>query len=98
MNNSINYSLPQRRWLNQYNRRIRELVGAELKRTLRTKTFFWMMEKTRSIPEWGEVDSDFFRGGPYANSSTFKACHNLVVSAILYHLWAGLSIHTILTF
>ncbi|XP_043273659.1 xaa-Pro aminopeptidase ApepP-like isoform X2 [Venturia canescens] len=74
-----------RQWLNKYNRRIREQVGSQLKRTLRTKTFFWMMEKTRSIPEWGDVDEDFFRG----NSSTFQHSHVLVISVILYHVWTG---------
>lgn len=43
----------QRRWLNQYNSRIRQLVGAELKKQNRSEAFFWMMEKTKYIPENG---------------------------------------------
>lgn len=54
----------QRRWLNDYNARIRRVVGAELKRQNRTEAFFWMMEKTKYIPENGQKSS---------------ACHSLAL-------------------
>lgn len=41
----------QRRWLNNYNTRIRNEVGAELKKQLRMKGFYWMMDRTKHIPE-----------------------------------------------
>ncbi|PNF28969.1 Xaa-Pro aminopeptidase 1 [Cryptotermes secundus] len=40
-----------RKWLNDYNTKIRTLVGAELKRQHRLKGFYWMMDKTGYIPE-----------------------------------------------
>lgn len=43
----------QRKWLNNYNSRIRRVVGKELKRQNRTEAFFWMMEKTNYIPDGG---------------------------------------------
>ncbi|XP_025832435.1 xaa-Pro aminopeptidase ApepP [Agrilus planipennis] len=39
-----------KRWLNEYNKRIRILVGAELKRQNRTAGFYWMMDRTKYIP------------------------------------------------
>ncbi|XP_074035620.1 xaa-Pro aminopeptidase ApepP isoform X2 [Leptinotarsa decemlineata] len=43
----------QRKWLNNYNEQVRQLVGAELKRQNRMDGFYWMMEKTKFIPENG---------------------------------------------
>ncbi|KDR14160.1 Xaa-Pro aminopeptidase 1 [Zootermopsis nevadensis] len=40
-----------RQWLNDYNAKVRTLVGAELKRQHRMKGFYWMMDKTGYIPE-----------------------------------------------
>lgn len=42
-----------KRWLNNYNRRIRDLVGRELKRQNLKNGFRWMMAKTKYIPENG---------------------------------------------
>ncbi|XP_012276652.1 xaa-Pro aminopeptidase ApepP isoform X2 [Orussus abietinus] len=78
-----------RRWLNTYNQRIREEVGAELKKQLRMKGFFWMMEKTRSIPEWGTIDKDAFLGFSHSNASTFGDFHALIVIAILFHAYTS---------
>uniref|UniRef100_A0A0K8S9Q9 Xaa-Pro aminopeptidase 1 n=1 Tax=Lygus hesperus TaxID=30085 RepID=A0A0K8S9Q9_LYGHE len=38
-------------WLNAYNTRIREEVGTELKKQMRMKGFYWMMEKAQVIPD-----------------------------------------------
>lgn len=40
-----------RQWLNDYNTKVRTLVGAELKRQHRMKGFYWMMDKTGYISE-----------------------------------------------
>ncbi|KAF5298629.1 hypothetical protein FQR65_LT09725 [Abscondita terminalis] len=40
----------QKNWLNNYNIRIRSLVGAELKRQNATDAFYWMMDNTQHIP------------------------------------------------
>ncbi|XP_055589839.1 uncharacterized protein LOC129742016 [Uranotaenia lowii] len=42
---------PQIKWLNDYNARIRQQVGEELKRKQKMDAFYWMMNKTRNIPE-----------------------------------------------
>ncbi|KAL1122414.1 hypothetical protein AAG570_003818 [Ranatra chinensis] len=38
-------------WLNEYNKRVRNEVGTELKKQSRMKGFYWMMDKTLHIPE-----------------------------------------------
>lgn len=48
------YIYLQRKWLNEYNARIRDLVGSELKRQNRMDAFFWMMDKTKYIPVNGQ--------------------------------------------
>ncbi|XP_058467362.1 xaa-Pro aminopeptidase ApepP [Malaya genurostris] len=39
------------KWINDYNARIRQLVGDELKRKQKMDAFYWMMNKTRNIPD-----------------------------------------------
>lgn len=41
----------QRRWLNKYNKKIRTLVGLELKKQMLEKGFRWLMDHTAYIPE-----------------------------------------------
>ncbi|XP_044757576.1 probable Xaa-Pro aminopeptidase P [Coccinella septempunctata] len=41
----------QRRWLNKYNKKIRTLVGLELKKQMLEKGFRWLMDNTAYIPE-----------------------------------------------
>jgi hypothetical protein len=38
--------------INDYNAKVRQLVGAELKKLPDLKGFKWMMKKTGYIPEW----------------------------------------------
>jgi len=38
--------------INEYNAKVRQLVGAELKKKPDLKGFRWMMKKTGYIPEW----------------------------------------------
>uniref|UniRef100_A0AAG5CW59 Xaa-Pro aminopeptidase n=1 Tax=Anopheles atroparvus TaxID=41427 RepID=A0AAG5CW59_ANOAO len=45
-------SVPEKKWLNGYNARIRQLVGSELKRMHKMDAFYWMMNKTRHVPEY----------------------------------------------
>ncbi|KAK4883140.1 hypothetical protein RN001_006459 [Aquatica leii] len=40
-----------KKWLNNYNARIRNLVGTELKKQNATDAFYWMMDNTQHIPE-----------------------------------------------
>ncbi|XP_026670593.1 xaa-Pro aminopeptidase 1-like isoform X2 [Ceratina calcarata] len=71
------------RWLNNYNRRIRNEVGAELKRRLKMDAFDWMRTKTATIPEVNPVDE-----GPFtASHSTtmFKRFHCLIFIISIYH-------------
>lgn len=42
----------QKRWLNDYNSKIREFVGAELKKQLKFDAFYWMMNKTGHVIEY----------------------------------------------
>lgn len=42
----------QKKWINEYNAKIRELVGEELKKQLNMQAFYWMMNKTRHIIEY----------------------------------------------
>ncbi|XP_034173971.2 xaa-Pro aminopeptidase ApepP isoform X2 [Osmia lignaria lignaria] len=75
-----------RRWLNNYNRRIREEVGPELKRRLKMNAFDWMLTKTATIPELSPVDEGLFFGHSHSTSSTFKQFHELVVIVFIYHM------------
>ncbi|XP_058057335.1 xaa-Pro aminopeptidase ApepP [Anopheles bellator] len=45
-------SVPEKKWLNEYNARIRQQVGDELKRKHKMDAFYWMMNKTRHVPEY----------------------------------------------
>ncbi|XP_312988.6 xaa-Pro aminopeptidase 1 [Anopheles gambiae] len=45
-------SVPEKKWLNDYNARIRQHVGSELKRKHKMDAFYWMMNKTRHVPEY----------------------------------------------
>lgn len=45
-------SAREKRWLNDYNARVRELVGEELKKRTRMHAFYWMMNKTRHVIEY----------------------------------------------
>uniref|UniRef100_A0A8D8AK84 Xaa-Pro aminopeptidase 2 n=1 Tax=Culex pipiens TaxID=7175 RepID=A0A8D8AK84_CULPI len=51
-------SAPEVKWINDYNARIRTLVGEELKRKQKMDAFYWMMNKTRNVPEYrSDADS-----------------------------------------
>ncbi|XP_018351410.1 PREDICTED: xaa-Pro aminopeptidase 1-like isoform X2 [Trachymyrmex septentrionalis] len=74
---------PHRRWLNNYNKRIREEVGAELKKNLKMKAFYWMMAKTMTIPETG---SYYFPDNSQAMPSTNRQFHTLAIIVAIYHI------------
>lgn len=42
----------QKKWLNQYNARIRTEVGDELKAQFNMQAFYWMMNKTMHVIEY----------------------------------------------
>ncbi|XP_025988005.1 xaa-Pro aminopeptidase ApepP isoform X2 [Solenopsis invicta] len=84
----INMLTPlHRRWLNNYNKRIREEVGAELKKNLKMKAFYWMMVKTTTIPETGS--GGYFFPDSQAMPSTSRQFHVLVVIIAIYHVVAN---------
>lgn len=45
-------SAPEKKWLNDYNARIREEVGKYLKETMRMQAFYWMMNQTQHVIEY----------------------------------------------
>lgn len=45
-------SAGEKKWLNEYNARIREHVGAELKKRFSTGAFHWLMNHTRHVVEF----------------------------------------------
>lgn len=45
-------SSQEKRWLNEYNAKVREFVGEELKKQLRMQAFYWMMNKTKHVIEY----------------------------------------------
>ncbi|CAK9795545.1 Xaa-Pro aminopeptidase 1 [Anthophora quadrimaculata] len=73
------------RWLNNYNRRIRDEVGPELKKRLKMDAFDWMLKKTASIPELSPVDEGLFFGRSHSTPSTFRQFHTLVYVLFIYH-------------
>ncbi|GAB1861150.1 Xaa-Pro aminopeptidase 1-like isoform X2 [Camponotus japonicus] len=86
----INMLTPlHRRWLNNYNKRIREEVGAELKKKLKMKAFYWMMEKTMTIPKTSLDIQDFFPDYSHSMPSNHKQFHILVVIVAIYHIIAN---------
>jgi len=90
MDNSYHIYIVQRRWLSNYNKRIREEVGAELKKRLKMKAFYWMMMKTATIPETSSSSQDFFPDYSYSppsgNSSATRQFHVLVVIVTVFHI------------
>ncbi|KAJ8676689.1 hypothetical protein QAD02_012476, partial [Eretmocerus hayati] len=81
-------SSDHRRWLNNYNQRIRDEVGAELMRQLRPRGYSWMMKKTQSIPERTIVDRECFEGLSQASSTTDSAKFILIL-AVFHNLIVG---------
>lgn len=75
----------QRRWLNEYNKRIRDEVGAELKRQLRPTGYKWMMKNTRNIPEWGPVNRDYFEGKSEmtSKSSSLNLFNGIIIATAM---------------
>lgn len=45
-------SMQEKRWINVYNSKVRELIGMELKRQNKMHAFYWMMNKTRYVIEY----------------------------------------------
>ncbi|XP_076656395.1 xaa-Pro aminopeptidase 1 isoform X2 [Halictus rubicundus] len=80
-----------RRWLNNYNRRIRNEVGSELKRRLKMNAFDWLLTKTAIIPESSPVDEGLFFGFSSSPSYLFKQFHILVFVVSVCHVLLGLS-------
>ena len=76
----------QIRWINNYNRRIRDEVGPELKRRLKMDAFNWMLKKTATIPEVKLVDEGLLFGHSNSTPSTCKQFHILVYLISLYYI------------
>ncbi|XP_076239217.1 xaa-Pro aminopeptidase 1 isoform X2 [Calliopsis andreniformis] len=79
------------RWLNNYNRRIRNEVGPELKRRLRMNAFDWMLKKTASIPELSPVDEGLLYDQSHSSRSAFKHIHVLISVIFIYHILSNFS-------
>jgi len=73
-------SLAQRRWLNDYNRKVRSVVGEELKRQGKMEGFRWMMERTGHYSE-GCSSSSY-----HADSSAKTVTYNTSLIVILASL------------
>lgn len=74
----------QRRWLNNYNKRIRNEVGPEMLNKYKMEAYQWMEKRTRSIPEDGDDVNHLTE-----NSSPVLPKHSnlLVTFVILFHTW-----------
>lgn len=68
--------------MNNYNQRIRNELGPELKRRLRMPAFEWMMNKTRTISEWGEVNEKYFVGN--SNSLLFSNNYYVIFIIVIF--------------
>lgn len=55
--------IPQKRWLNDYNARVRSLVGEELKSQFNMQAFYWMINKTMHVIEYYPESEYRLRGG-----------------------------------
>ena len=75
-----------RRWLNNYNGRIRDEVGPELKRRLKMDAFDWMLRKTATIPELSPVDEELLFDSSHSTPSTSQHFHALVAVIFIYHI------------
>lgn len=76
----------QKRWLNNYYRRIRDEVGPELKKRFKMNAFDWMLRKTATIPESSPVDEGLLFRHSHSTPSTFKQFHLLVLVMVVYHI------------
>lgn len=78
----------QKRWLNDYNARIRELVGDELKAQMNMQAFYWMMNKTSHIIEY-YPESEYRKNN---GSTILSASMYAVIAVILMFLarWSHL--------
>lgn len=68
----------QKRWLNDYNARIRELVGDELKAQMNMQAFYWMMNKTSHIIEY-YPESEYRKN----NGSTILSASMCAIIAVI---------------
>lgn len=74
----------QKRLLNDYNAKIRTLVGEELKATFNMQAFYWMMNKTAHIIEY-LPESEYRKH----NNANYHKCTGifiivLIINAIFY--------------
>lgn len=80
-------STQEKRWLNDYNARIRDLVGEELKTQMNMQAFYWMMNKTRHIIE-------YYPESEYRKNDSSKSLHTplCIIAALFMILLARLRI------
>lgn len=78
--NRFLFDLWQKQWLNEYNARIRTLVGEELKSQSNMQAFYWMINKTTHIIEY--FPESEYRKRNAANSPVTS--HWLCAFAIVY--------------
>ncbi|XP_067618763.1 xaa-Pro aminopeptidase 2 isoform X2 [Eurosta solidaginis] len=73
----------EKRYLNEYNAKVRELVGGELKRQGNMQAFYWMMNKTRHVREY--LPEDDYRAARGAGNRT-SSFLTVTVPAVLLGL------------
>ncbi|XP_037953198.1 xaa-Pro aminopeptidase 2-like [Teleopsis dalmanni] len=73
----------EKRWLNEYNSKIRKYVGSELKRQGNMLAFYWMMNKTRHVREY--LPEDEYRAATGAGART-RSFLTITVPALLLGL------------
>ncbi|XP_031640663.1 xaa-Pro aminopeptidase 1 [Contarinia nasturtii] len=56
-------NIEEKRWLNEYNARVRSLVGEELKSQYNMQAFYWMINKTKHVIEYYPESEYRQRGG-----------------------------------
>lgn len=71
----------EKRWLNEYNARIREFVGLELKQQLNVQAFHWMMNKTLHMIEY--LPEEVYRGSAGETGGDRRFLCGLVMGLIV---------------
>uniref|UniRef100_A0A336MES5 CSON010922 protein n=1 Tax=Culicoides sonorensis TaxID=179676 RepID=A0A336MES5_CULSO len=74
-------SAPEKKWLNDYNAKIREEVGKFLKENMKMDAFYWMMNKTQHVIEY-LPESEY-----KARAGSQLSCSPNVVFVVVYSLF-----------
>lgn len=78
--NPLLLSSDEKKWINEYNAKVREFVGEELKKRVNMPAFYWMMNKTKHLPEYLPEET-YRRGSAHALACDLKIL--AIVSSLL---------------